>query len=100
MLLCQTFTIYKRTVASKKIKEIKGKLAEELYTFKAGTATTELIFGIRQLTKKKWEYGNKFLMTFRDYKTAYDSMKRKETWKSLEKNWNCTRSFEKSRKYT
>jgi hypothetical protein len=32
------------------IKEIKRKLPEELYKFKAGKATTGLIFGIRQLT--------------------------------------------------
>jgi hypothetical protein len=39
------------------IKEIKGKLAEELYAFRAGRTTTNLIFGIRQLTEKNWEYG-------------------------------------------
>jgi hypothetical protein len=45
MLLCQTFKIYKRILGNKMIKEIKGKLAEELYAFKEGRATTDLIFG-------------------------------------------------------
>jgi hypothetical protein len=34
------------------IKKIKGKLAEELNAFRAGTATTDLIFGIRLLIEK------------------------------------------------
>jgi hypothetical protein len=29
------------------IKETEGKLAEELYAFRVGRATTDLIFGIR-----------------------------------------------------
>jgi hypothetical protein len=39
------------------IKEIKGKLAEELHAFREGKATRDLIFGIRQLNEKNWEYG-------------------------------------------
>jgi hypothetical protein len=30
------------------MKEIKGKLAEELYAFRAGRAVTDLIFGMRR----------------------------------------------------
>jgi hypothetical protein len=39
-------------------------VAEKLYAFRAGTATTDLIFGIGQLTEKNWEYGQEFLMAF------------------------------------
>jgi hypothetical protein len=37
------------------IKENKGELAEELHAFRAGRATTDLIFEIRQLIEKNWE---------------------------------------------
>jgi hypothetical protein len=37
------------------------------------------------LIKKNWEYGKEFLMVFTDYKKAFDSVKREEIWKSLEK---------------
>jgi hypothetical protein len=47
VLLCQTFKIYKRILANKMIKEIKRRLAEELYAFRAGRVNSDLIFGIR-----------------------------------------------------
>jgi tagatose-1,6-bisphosphate aldolase len=34
------------------IKEVKGKLAEELYALRASSITTDPIFGIRQLIEK------------------------------------------------
>jgi hypothetical protein len=52
MLLGWTFKIYDRTLANKTIKEIKGKLAEELYTFKVSRTTRNLIFGIRINSEK------------------------------------------------
>jgi hypothetical protein len=42
MLLCQTFEIYERILANRLIKEIKGRLEEELYIFRAGRATTAI----------------------------------------------------------
>jgi hypothetical protein len=51
------FKIYERILTNKMIKEIKGKPAEELYTFNAGRANIDMIFGIRQFTEKHWEHG-------------------------------------------
>jgi hypothetical protein len=41
-------------LAKKMTKEIKGKLAE-LYSYKAGRATTDTFWN--KTTKKNWEYG-------------------------------------------
>jgi hypothetical protein len=76
---------YKRILANKIIKEIKGKLAGELYEFRAGKATTDLIFGIRQLIEKNLEYGREFFVVFFCYKKAFGSVKKEKIWKSLEK---------------
>jgi hypothetical protein len=84
-LLCQTFQIYERILANKMTKEIKGKKAEELHALRAGRVATHLIFGIKQLNEKNWEYGKESLMVFINYKKAFDSVKREEIWKSLEK---------------
>jgi hypothetical protein len=42
-------------LTNKIIKEMKRKLAKELYAFRAGRATAYLIFGIRQLLEKSLE---------------------------------------------
>jgi hypothetical protein len=63
MLLCQIFKVYERILANKTTKKITGKLAE-LYAFRAGRATTDLISGIRQLILKNWKYGKEFLMAY------------------------------------
>jgi hypothetical protein len=43
--------------------------------------TTYLIFGIRQLVEKNWEYGKELELIFTDYKKASDCV-REEIWKS------------------
>jgi hypothetical protein len=70
MLLCHTFKTYERLPANKIMKEIKGKVAGELYTFRAGRARTDQVFGIRQWVEKNWEYGKGVLVVFIDYKEA------------------------------
>jgi hypothetical protein len=53
--------------SNKLIKEIKGKMAKDLYAFRVGKTNTDLIFGTRQLIQKNWEYGKEFLAVFRLY---------------------------------
>jgi hypothetical protein len=43
-------------------------MVEQLYTFRRGKATTDLIFRVRQLIEKYWEYEKQLVMTFIDYK--------------------------------
>jgi hypothetical protein len=61
--------------------------------FRTGGATTDLIFGIRQLIEKNWEYGKEFLMLFSNYKKAFDSVKREEIRKSLGKKQEFQETF-------
>jgi hypothetical protein len=63
----------------------QGKMAKLLYAFRADGATTDLIFGRRLPIEKNREYGKELLMAFIDYKRAFDSVKREEIWKSVEK---------------
>jgi hypothetical protein len=39
-----------------------------VYTFRRGKDTTDLIFRIRQLIEKYWEYEKQLVMIFIDYK--------------------------------
>jgi hypothetical protein len=82
---CVRHSKFTRTLAKKTTKEIKGKLAEELYMFRASWANRDLIFELRQSTEKNWEYGKEFLMVIIHYKKAFDTVKREEIWKSVAK---------------
>jgi hypothetical protein len=64
-------------------KGLKGQLPEALYAFRAGGATTNLIFVITEPTEKNWEHGKHLLMVFIDCKQAFDSVRKEEIWKSL-----------------
>jgi hypothetical protein len=79
------FKIYERILANKMTLEIEGKLAEELYAFRKGRATTDLFFGVTQLIEKKWEYDKELVMIFTDYMKASDSIRGENICKSLEK---------------
>jgi hypothetical protein len=68
MFLCQIFKIYERIRANKMMKEIKKKLAEELYAFRTGRVTTGLIFGTRQLIEETVNVGKLSVIVFTDYK--------------------------------
>jgi hypothetical protein len=74
-----------RVLTNKMIKEVKEKLAEELYACRRGRATTDLIFGKRQVIEENWEYREECLMVFIDCKKAFDGVKTEEICKSLEK---------------
>jgi hypothetical protein len=95
MLLWQIFKIYNRILANKMIMEMKGKLTEELYAFRAGRATTDLIFEIRYLTEKKQVYGEEFLVVFMHCKNASGNVKSGEICKSSTKIETVTDLFRK-----
>jgi hypothetical protein len=86
--LCQTLKIYERILVLRKSKE-------ELYAFRRKRTTTDLIFGIRQLIEKNWEYGKELVMIFIGYKKVFDTMRRGHLEK-FGKTRNFNRSFKES----
>jgi hypothetical protein len=80
------------------IMEIKRKLAEELYAFRAGRATTDLVLE-EHLIEKKQVCGKEVLIVFIHCKNVSDNVKRGEICESSKKNRNCNRPFQKSEKY-
>jgi hypothetical protein len=84
-LLSQTFKIYERTLGSKLTNEIETKLEEQQYAFRGGRATTDLIFTIRQIIEKNWEYGRNLFFVIIDYEKAFDNIDRSKSWSCLSK---------------
>lgn len=55
-----------------------------LNSFK-GKSTIDHVFTLRQLIEKHYEYNKPLHLLFIDFKQAYDSIKRKPLWKSMDK---------------
>lgn len=59
-------------------------LGEYQAGFRSNRSTTDQIFALRQILEKCWEYNIDIHQLYIDYKTAYDSVKQKEIWKTME----------------
>ncbi|KAI5755372.1 hypothetical protein M8J77_016259 [Diaphorina citri] len=62
---------------------IEVNLKEEQYGFRRGRSTVDLIFSIKQLMEKYYEYGKELWMSFLDIKKAFDAVLREKVWQSL-----------------
>ena len=51
--------------------------------FRRNRSTIDLIFFIRQILEKKWEYNEEVHQLFIDFKKAYDSVRREVLYKIL-----------------
>jgi hypothetical protein len=65
--VCQTLKNLWKDTTNITTMKITEKLAE-LYAFRRGRATTDLIFGMRHLIKNNWKYRKELVMIFIDYK--------------------------------
>ena len=74
---------YERILANKLIKIIDKKLNEEQYAFRQGWSTVDLIFTVRQIIEKQWQFGKNIIMIFIDLEKAYDNVRRDKVWEAL-----------------
>jgi hypothetical protein len=51
-------------------------IGDHQYEFRRNRSTTDQIFYIRQILEKKWEYNGAVHQLFRNFKKAYDSVRR------------------------
>ena len=84
-LLSQCFKIYERIVYLKLINYIENNFQEEQHGFRPGRSTIDLIFTVRQLIEKRWEYNRDTIIAFLDISKAFDSVDRNKIWEALEK---------------
>ena len=52
--------------------------------------TTDLIFALRIIIEKSWEYNKPAYIAFIDLEKAFDSVPRKKLWRCLEEKYNVT----------
>ena len=69
---------------------IETKLGEEQYGFRKDRSTTDLIFALRLIIEKSWEFNRPAYLAFIDLQKAFDSVPREKLWKCLEENYGIT----------
>ena len=75
--------LYERILEKRTRAIIEPQLGEWQHGFRRNRGTTDMIFSIRQLMEKAWEYNQKLYMIFIDLQKAFDSVPRKRLWNCL-----------------
>lgn len=83
-LLSHTMKLLEKIIEMRIRKIVEPLLEEEQHGFRKGRSTVDLIFAVRMLTEKYWEYGKNLVIAFVDIEKAYDSVPRNKIWECLE----------------
>ena len=75
--------LYERILERRIRAVIEPQLGEWQHGFRTNRGTTDMVFSIRQLMEKAWEYNIKLYIIFIDLQKAFDSVPRKKLWKCL-----------------
>jgi hypothetical protein len=82
-LLPTTYKILSNILLSRLIPYAKEIIGDHQCGFRCNRLTIDLIFCIRQILEKKWEYNEEVHQLFIDFKKAYDSVRREVLYKIL-----------------
>ncbi|KAI5734098.1 hypothetical protein M8J77_002409 [Diaphorina citri] len=85
-LTSQVAKLFERIIERKIRPLIEPLLAEEQYGFRSGRSTIDLVFAIRQLMEKYFEYNKALWLGFLDIKKCFDSINRDKVWEALKRN--------------
>ena len=62
----------------------------EQHGYRKNMSTTDLIFSIRSLVEKSWEFNKPAYFTFIDLSKAFDSIPREMLWKCMNEEYGIT----------
>ena len=82
-ILSTTYKILSNILLSRLTPHAEEIIGEHHYGFRRNRSTTDSIFYIRQILKKKWEYHETVLQPFIAFKKAYDSVRREVLYNVL-----------------
>ena len=78
-----TYKISSNILLSRLIPYAKEIIGDHQCGFRRNRPTIDHIFCIRQILEKKWEYNEEAHQLFKDFKKAYDSVRREILYKIL-----------------
>jgi hypothetical protein len=83
LLLSASYKILSNILLSKLSPCVNEIIGDHRCGFRRNRSTTDLIFCIRQILEKKWEYNESVHQLFIDFKEAYDSVRREVLYNIL-----------------
>src|SRR5678816_2010228 len=72
---------------------IEPQLGEEQHGYRKGRSTTDLMFTLRQIGEKIYEYNRRIYVVFLDLRKAFDTVPRNGLWRVLEENYGVGRGL-------
>lgn len=82
-LLNVAYKILATYLKNKLIEEMEINIGEYQSGFRQGRSVIDQIFALREIQAESYEYNKPMMLLFIDFQKAYDSLKRKELYKTL-----------------
>lgn len=76
--------LYERMIECRLREIVEQSLGEEQHGYRKGRGTTDLIFSLRQVVEKAYEYNVDLFIVFIDLQKAFDSVPRGRLWTCIE----------------
>ena len=77
--------VYERILERRLREKVESKLDEWQHGFRPGRSTIDLVFALKMLYEKNWEFNNKVYLAFIDLEKAFDRVPRNILWNILGK---------------
>ena len=78
--------LYERILEKRLREKVENKLGEWQYGFRSGRSTTDLIFTLKMIYEKSWEWNKNVYLAFIDLEKAFDRVPRRLLWNVLQKD--------------
>jgi len=84
-LLPHITKIYERILERRLRSQVEDGLGEWHYGFRPNRNTADLIFSMKMIFEKTWEYNDRTYLAFLDLEKAFDRVPRNKLWKAMQK---------------
>lgn len=82
-LMSHTAKIYERILERRLRGVVEHKLGEWQHGFRPGRSTVDLVFALKMISEKNWEFNRKTYAAFVDMEKAFDRVPRELLWRVL-----------------
>ena len=82
-LMSHAYKVYERILENRLREHVEPKLGEWQNGFRPGRGTTDMIFSLKMIFEKSWEWDKDQYIAFIDLEKAFDRAPREKIWEAL-----------------